>query len=189
MRLLAPAACVLLLAAPAAALGAGDAAPALAAKDVRGRAVSVPAPGRVTLLSFASPANGEAAGEITRAVRVEHPDLEIVSFIDLSAFPGFAREFLSHEIEQRHERALRTTREAFARAGRPAPADLDARIHIVPDFDAASCERYGAGDPRRRPVMVVVGADARVAAILPAAPALDDVKAAVARAVRAAAPR
>jgi hypothetical protein len=65
--LLAPVAALVLLAAcppPATALEAGDAAPALAAKDVRGRALAVPASGRVLLLSFASPADGEAVGEI-----------------------------------------------------------------------------------------------------------------------------
>jgi hypothetical protein len=186
---LAPLACLLLLAAPAAALEAGDAAPALAATDVRGRAFAVPARGRVTLLSFASPSTGEAAGEITRAVRVEHPELEIVSFIDLSRFPGFAREFVAGEMEQRHEDAVRKTQAAFARAGKRAPEDLDARIHIVPDFEAKSCERYGASDTGKRPLLVVVGADGRVVAVFAEAPALAGVEAAVAGALGPGPPR
>jgi hypothetical protein len=190
--LLAPVAALVLLAAcppPATALEAGDAAPALAAKDVRGRALAVPASGRVLLLSFASPADGEAVGEITRAIRVEHPELEIVSFIDLSGFPGFARGVVTREIEQRHEQAVRKTRAAFDEAGKRAPEDLDARIHIVPDFDARSCARYGAGDGGQRPVIVVVGANGRVETILAPARALSDVKAAVERALNAHPPR
>jgi hypothetical protein len=189
VRLLAPLASLLLLAAPAAALEAGDAAPALAARDVRGRPVAVPAPGRVTLLSFASPSTGEAAGEITRAVRVEHPELEIVSFIDLSGFPGFAHDFVAREMEQRHEDAVRKTQAAFARAGKRAPEDLDARIHIVPDFEAKICDQYGARDPGKRPLLVVIGADGRVAAVFAEAPALAGVEAAVARALGPGPPR
>jgi hypothetical protein len=189
VRRLAPLACLLLLASPAAALEAGEAAPALAATDVRGRALAVPVRGRVTLLSFASPSTGEAAGDITRAVRVEHPELEIVSFIDLSGFPAFAHGFLAREMEQHHQDAVRETQAAFARAGKRAPEDLDAHIHIVPDFEAKSCERYGASDLRRRPLLVVVGADGRVAAVFDEALALAGVRAAVAAALGPGAPR
>lgn len=187
----APFAWLLLAAYPALAfaLEAGDAAPPLAPTDIRGRALAVPVPGRVSLLSFASSSTGEAAGEITRAIRLEHPDLEILAFIDLSGFPALARGFVTRELAQRHEEAVRKTQAAFAAAGKAAPADLDARVHIVPDFEAKSCKTYGAGDSGKQPVIVVVGAGGRVEAVFSKAPALGDVKAAVERALGAAAPR
>jgi hypothetical protein len=133
------------------------------------------------LLSFASDSTGEAVGEITRAIRVEHPQLEILALIDLSRFPGFARGFVAREIAKRHDAAVERTREAFVRAGKPAPDDLDARIHTVPDFEAKACERYGAGDAGSQPRIVLVGAEGRVAAVFTRTPMLAEVEAAVAR--------
>ena len=185
MRMRALAVLLLLAAYPAfaAALEAGDAAPPLAPTDIRGRALAVPTPGRAMLLSFASPSTGEAAGEITRAIRVEHPELEILAFVDLSSFPAVARGFVRGRIEERHAAALAKTKAAFAAAGKTAPADLDARIHIVPDFDADGCKAYGASDGENQPVIVLIGANGRIESIFSKARALGDVKAAVARAL------
>ena len=72
------------------------------------------------LLSFASPAKGEAAGEIARAIGVELPTLAIFSFIDLSALPRPMRGFVKREFVKRQESAVRATRAAFVRAGRIA---------------------------------------------------------------------
>jgi hypothetical protein len=171
------------------ALEAGDAAPPLAPTDIRGRALAVPAPGRVMLLSFASPATGEAAGEVTRAIRVEHPELEILAFIDLSEYPAFARGVVRGRIEKRHADAVARTKAAFARAGKTAPDDLDARIHIVPDFDAESCKAYGANEPANQPLIVLIGADGRIEATFAEAASLAEVKAAVDRELGAAPPR
>jgi hypothetical protein len=182
MRRAAGLAWLLLAALPtvAGALQAGDAAPRLAPRDVRGRALEVPAPGRVMLLSFASAATGAALGKLTRAIRVEHPQLEQLAFIDLSRFPAFLRSFLTGEIAKRQADAVRETQAAFARAGRPAPDQLDARTHIVPDFEAQHCAAYGAGDDAHQPRLVLIGADGRVKAIFARAPALADVEEAVA---------
>jgi hypothetical protein len=182
MRMLAPVLCALLVA--GAALAAppepGDAAAPLAPEDAAGRALAVPAPGHVMLLSFASPSTGEAAGEIARAIRVEHPALEILSFIDLSSFPRLLRSFARREIVKRQESAVKATRAAFARAGKTAPDDLAARIHVIPDFDAESGKAYGVGETGNRPVMVLIGADGLVKAIFES-PSFAEVEAAVAR--------
>jgi hypothetical protein len=172
-----------------AALEPGREAPPLTPRDIKGRVLAVPHPGHVMLLSFASQSTGNAAGEIMRAIRLEHPELEILSFIDLSSFPGFARGIVRGRIEKRHDEAVASTRAAFARAGKTAPDDLDARIHIVPDFDAESCQAYGASDPGNQPVIVLIGADGRVVATFAGAPSLDEVKAAVARETRFEPPR
>jgi len=183
MRMLAPAALLLLAASSAFAASPkpGDAAPSLAPEDIKGRALTVPAPGHVTLLSFASRSTAEAAGEITRAMRVEHPGLEILAFIDVSGFPGFMHGVVKGRIAERQEAALKATRAAFAKAGKTAPDDLDARIHIIPDFDAKSFETYGASDTRNQAVIVLIGADGRVKAIFAKTPSLAEVRAAVAR--------
>jgi hypothetical protein len=157
----------------------GDLAPPLAPEDIKGRALAVPAPGHVMLLSFASPSAGEAVGEIARALRVEHPELEILSFIDLSGYPGFMHGVVRRRIATRQAGAVEVTKAAFARAGKTAPDDLDARIHIIPDFDAKSCKAYGASDDGNQPLLVLIGADGRIKASF-ANPALAEVQAAIA---------
>jgi hypothetical protein len=188
--MLAPIAWLLLAASSALAVSPkpGDVAPPLAPQDIKGRALAVPAPGRVMLLSFASPSSGEAVGEIARALRVEHPELEILSFIDLSGFPGFMHGVVRRRIAKRQAGAVEATRAAFARAGRTAPDDLDARIHIIPDFDGQSCKIYGASDDRNQPRLVLIGADGRIEAIF-ANPSLADVRAEVTREMSSDPPR
>ena len=183
MRMLASVALLLLATSAAFAVAPkpGDPAPPLAAEDIKGRALAVPARGHVTLLSFASRSTAEAAGELTRAMRVEHPGLEIASFIDLSSFPGFMHGVVKGQIAERHEAALKTTRAAFAKAGKTAPDDLDARIHIIPDFDAKSCKTYGASDTGNQAVIVLIGADGLVKAIFAKTPSLAEVRATVAK--------
>jgi len=181
MRRFAPIALLLLVASSAfaAAPKPGDAAPPLAPRDIKGRALAVPAPGHLMLLSFASRSTAEAAGKITRAVRVEHPELEILSFIDLSRFPGFTHGVIEGQIMERHEATLNATRAAFARAGKTAPDDLDARIHIIPDFDATSFKAYGASDTGNQAAIALIGADGLVKAIFARTPSLAEVRAAV----------
>ena len=159
--------------------GPGERAVPLAPTDAEGRALSVPAPGRVTLLSFASPSNGESAGEIARAIRVAHPGIEIVSFIDLSGYPRLAHGLVRREMERRQRSAVLATQEAFRRAGKAAPPDLAERVHVIPDFEAATFASYGAGDTGKRPLMLVIGADGVVKGRFEA-PSLDAVEAAVA---------
>src|SRR5690349_22814624 len=59
-------AALLAAAVPPAAPNAGDAAPPLAIKDVKDRALQVPESGSVMLLSFASNSNGEKDRKSTR---------------------------------------------------------------------------------------------------------------------------
>jgi len=175
--------------ASAAGLKPGDASPPLSPEDVKGRVLAVPAPGHVMLLSFASQSTAEAAGEITRAIRVEYPALEILSFIDLSSLPGFMHEVARGRITERQEGAVKATRVAFAKAGKTAPDDLDARIHVIPDFDAKGCEAFGASDTRDQPVIVLIGTDGLVKAIFPKTPSLAEVEAAVAKETGGESPR
>ena len=158
----------------------GDTAPVLAVQDVRGRALVAPVPGHVTLLSFASTSTGEAVGEIARALRVEHPELEILSFIDVSGYPGFTHGLVRRQIAKRQADAVEATRAAFVRAGKTPPDDLDARIHIIPDFDGRYFASYGASGDVNQPRMVLIGADGRIRATFAKPPLLADVKAAVA---------
>lgn len=165
----------------------GSPAPLLSVEDVLERTLTAPIPGRVTLLSFASTSQGEAVGEVARALRVAHPELEVVSFIDVSAYPRLARGFVRREMAKRHGRAVADTRAAFVRAGKTPPADLDVRIHIIPDFEAASFARYGAAGDGNHPRLVLVGADGRIAAVFAPSPQLAEVEAAVAQLVAPAA--
>jgi hypothetical protein len=158
---------------------AGSLAPKLDIKDVKDRPLTVPRAGRVMLLSFASQSTGVKAGEITRAIRVQHPDVEILSFINLSSYPRFLRGMIRGQVRSRQEGAVKEAQEAFKRAGKNAPEDLDAHIHIIPDFDASSCKTYGAMETSDQAQIVLIGADGKVKAFFAKTPSIDDIKAAL----------
>jgi hypothetical protein len=160
----------------------GELATRLAPTDSLGRRVPVPVPGRATLISFASPSNGEAVGAIAREIRVEHPELEVVSFIDVSSYPRLAHGWLQRAILKRQAGAVAETHAAFARAGKTAPPDLSERTFVIPDFEADAFARYDATDTDERPLMVLIGADAVVKAVFEAR-SLDVVRDAVGRAL------
>ena len=168
-----------LLAAPPAI---GEAAPKVSTADVKGRALAIP-DGRVQVLSFASKSNGEVAGDVTRAVRVRHPDVEVISFVDLSGFPGILHGMIRSKILGRQPKAVSDAADAFTKAGKTPPADLDARIHIVPDFDETPCKAYGANDTGHHYVIAVITSAGTIAAMLPGDPSVDDVDAAVTKAL------
>ncbi|MEN8158440.1 MAG: hypothetical protein ABFS41_00045 [Myxococcota bacterium] len=144
----------------------------------------MPIPGRTTLLSFASPSNGEAVGAIAREVRVDHPELEVVSFIDLSSYPRLARGWMRRAIVKRQAGAVLETLEAFANAGRTAPPGLAERVYVIPDFEAEAFARYAVADTGERPLMVLIGADAVVRAVFEAR-SLEVARKAVGRALSA----
>jgi hypothetical protein len=97
-----------------------------------------------------------------------------------ASFPRFMHGVVRRRIAKRQAAAVEATRAAFTRAGKTAPADLDARIHIIPDLDAESCKTYGASDDENQPRLVLIGADGRIEAIF-ANPALSEVRAALAK--------
>lgn len=163
----------------AAAPKVGDPAPKLDVKDVKDRALVVPDTGNVMILSFASKSTGETAGDLTRVIRVLHPDIKILSFIDFSGFPGFLHGTVKGKVLARQPGAVKEGQDAFAKAGKTAPDDLDARIHIIPDFDASSCKAYGATDTGHQAEIVLIGADGTVKAVFEKTPKIEDLKAAV----------
>jgi hypothetical protein len=170
MALVPPIAALLLLAAAAAAgpPDPGQRARALRATDVLGREITVPIPGRLTLLAFASFSNGEAVGAISRELRVDHPEIENLSFLDLSGVPRVARGLIRQAIVMRQAGAVKETREAFVRAGKVPPTDLDERAYVIPDFEAEHFATYGVLDTDTRPRMMLIGADGVVRAVFEA---------------------
>ena len=168
---------VALLASPSAFAGpkAGDAAPAVNTKDVKGRDVVVPAAGKPMVLAFVAKATGEKAAEINREVRLTHPEAEVVTFIDVSGYPGFLHGMVKGKVSSRHDEAVKDDTAAFKKAGKPVPEDLDKRIHLVPDFDAKIMNAYGAKDTDKQAHFVVVGADGKVAAAFEKTPTAADV--------------
>ena len=189
MRTTAFAAAALLLVAPAALAAApavGDSAPPISVKDIKGRAVTVPLPGTVSIVSFASKATGEKGGDLTRAVRLDHPDLNFVSIVDVSGYPGILHGIVKSKLSSRHDDGVKEDAAAFTKAGKPVPAKLDEQLHLVPDWDAKACKAYGATDTGKQAAIAVIGADGKIAALFLQTPKVDDVKAAVEKALAAA---
>lgn len=143
------------------------------------RPVSVPTAGKVMVLSFASRSTGEAAGEVTRALRVRHPEVEFAAFVDLSSYPGFLHGIIRNRVAAHQDGAVADAQAAFVKAGKTPPEDLAARLHIVPTFDTLAATAYGAGDTGDRFQLVMVGAEGTIRAILPQSPSLEEAEAAL----------
>ncbi len=157
-------------------------APRMTVEDHWGRALDVPAPGQVTVLSFASRSTADLASARCRAVRVAHPDVVIVEIMDVSSAPGFLAGKVEGKLAARHETLVADTRAAFDTAGIAAPADLEDRLHIVADWHAAAFEAYGATDADSQAQIAVVAQDGSLASFFAVTPEEDELVAAVARA-------
>jgi hypothetical protein len=168
MAFLPPVAALLLFASAALAGPPSPGQPAVrhATVDALDRSIALPIPGRVTLLSFAGPSSGEAVGVVARDLRVAHPGLEILSFLDFSSYPGFSHGFLRRQVVKRQRSAVQETRDAFARAGKPAPDDLDDHVHVIPDFSAENFAHYGVSEAAKQGAMILIGPDGVVKAFV-----------------------
>src|SRR4051794_26349317 len=83
----------------------GDPAPAVSVNDVKGRAVSVPEAGKPMVLAFVAKPTGEKAAAVTKEVRLAHPEASVITFIDVSGYPGFLKGMVKGKIKDRHEEA------------------------------------------------------------------------------------
>lgn len=161
---------------PAATVGAP--APKIDTKDAKGRKVVVPS-GNPMLLAFVSKATGDVAATVNRMARIDHPDADIITFIDVSGYPGILRGMVRGKLRDRHDEAVKDDAAAFRKAGKEPPADLDQRIHLVGDFSGNLMKQYGATDVGKRAHFVVVAPDGTIAAVFEGAPGADEVKAAL----------
>lgn len=161
-------------------------APRMTVKDHRGRELAVPVPGQITVLSFASRSTADRASASCRAVRVAHPDVTILEIMDVSSAPGFLAGKIQGKLAERHQTIVAETRQAFAAAQKAPPEDLNERIHIVADWDAASFRAYGATNADAEVQIAVIDGDGGLVSFFASTPTDDEVAAAVAR---AAAPR
>lgn len=157
-------------------------APSVAMKDVKGREVAVPAGGKVLLLTFASRSNTEGALAISRAAQAAHPEVEHLVFLDMGRVPGFVRGRAKERLLAQQARIVRDTRDALLQAGKTPPADLDAHIHLIPDWDRKAFKTFGVGGKEAQ--FVVVGPDGTIQATFPKAPNADALKSAVGLAFR-----
>lgn len=154
-------------------------APRMTIKDHRDREVTVPVAGQVTVLSFASRSTADRGSERARAIRVAHPEVAILEVMDLSSAPGFLAGKVKSKLAERHQKILADTQQAFTTAGRPVPADLEERIHIVPDWSAAAFKAYGATNADDEVQVAVIGRDGVVASFFDKTPTIGELDAAV----------
>lgn len=158
------------------------AAPRMSVKDHRGRELSVPALGNVTVLSFASRSTADRASARCRAVRVAHPDVTILELMDVSSAPGFMAGTVKGKLAKRHEEIVADTKAAFAAAHKAPPDNLDERIHIVADWDADAFRAYGATNADEEVQIAVIDGDGGLVTFFAATPTDDQLEAAVTRA-------
>jgi hypothetical protein len=157
-------------------------APRMAVTDHKERELEVPVQGRVTVLSFASRSTADRGSERCREVRVAHPDIEIVEFMNASAVPGILSNKVKGKLAERHESIASDTTRAFAAANKPLPADLDERIHIVPDWTGDAFKAYGATNTDNEVQIAVIDGDGAIVSFFTTTPTAAELDAAVARA-------
>lgn len=151
-------------------------APRMSARDHKDRELELPVPGRVTVLSFASHQTADRGSERCREVRVAHPDVEVVEVMNVSIAPGFLASKVKRKLAERHEQIMADTTRAFVDAHEAVPADLDKRIHIIPDWTGDAFRAFGATDTDHELEMAVIddeGGLVEFFATTPSAAALD----------------
>jgi len=141
-----------------------DVVPPTVLQDIKGRSIKLPVASHVTIISFASKSTAERAGELTRAVRVNFPNVVLVSVIDVSSYPSLFSGMVKSKLKTRHEEAVVEARTAFQKVGKTVPDDLDARIHLVPDFEQTWCKLFGAVETDATAYFALIGRDGRLKA-------------------------
>jgi hypothetical protein len=157
-------------------------APRMAVKDHKERELELPVRGRVTVLSFASRSTADRGSERCREVRVAHPDVELVEFMNASGVPGILASKVKGKLADRHESIASDTTKAFAAANKTPPADLDERIHIVPDWSGDAFKAYGATNTDNEVQIAVIDGGGAIVSFFSATPTAAELSAAVARA-------
>lgn len=156
-------------------------APAFVATDAHKREVTVPPPGKALVLTFASKSTGEQAGNLLRAVRVAHPEVETLSVLDFSSYPRILRGTISKKVATRQTESVAASEAAYRAAGKTPPADLAARIHLAPDFEGNWCKLYGATGLGNTVVAVVIDKGGAIRARFSKTPTTEQLLAAVAQ--------
>ncbi len=157
-------------------------APRMTVKDHKERELELPVRGRVTVLSFASRSTADRASERCREVRVTHPDVEIIEFMNASSVPGILAGKVKGKLADRHEKIVADSTQAFAAAHKSPPADLHDRIHIVADWTGDAFKAYGATNTDNEVQLAVIDGDGRIVSFFTATPSTADVAAGIARA-------
>lgn len=164
-------------------------APRMSVKDHKDRDLELPVPGRVTVLSFASRQTADRGSERCREVRVAHPDIEIVELMNVSSAPSFMANKVKGKLAERHDTIVADTTRAFSAAQKAAPANLEARIHIIADWNGDAFKAYGATNTEAELQMAVIDGDGGIVEFFATTPMAADLSAAVVRANTAGTPR
>lgn len=160
-------------------------APRMTVKDHKERELELPVQGRVTVLSFASRSTADRASERCREVRVAHPEVEIIEFMNASSVPGILAGKVKGKLADRHEQIVADSTQAFAAAHKHPPDDLHDRIHIVADWTGDAFNAYGATNTDNEVQLAVIDGDGRIVSFFTATPSTADVAAGIARATGA----
>lgn len=121
-----------------------------------GRKVDLRNIGTPAILVFHGQDTADAALEVNKAVRREHPGADevfIASIIDLRSFPGMFHGMVKPELEKAY----------FNAAGKlPEGADPADLVVILPDWDGAVHDTADVKNSTRQAVIVVADAQGRV---------------------------
>lgn len=157
-------------------------APRMTVTDHKGRVLELPVRGRVTVLSFASRQTADRGSERCRQIRVAHPQVEVVELMNVSSAPSFLAGKVKSKLADRHDAIVADTKRAFAAAKKTPPTDLDARIHIIADWNGDAFKAYGARNTENELQMAVIDGDRRIVTFFATTPTAAKLDAAVVRA-------
>ncbi len=138
-------------------------APEFTLEDTRGASVSLADyRGKNVIVIFASQATQEASAKAASTLGknlLQKPDIVMITVV---AVPKMFKMMAQGVLKAAQEKALSGARKRFEKEGAEAPADLDKRVFILPDWNGALVKQYGF-DPKAKMVHITaIGPDGEV---------------------------
>lgn len=119
--------------------------------------------GRVVVLIFANQATQEASGKAASGLGkqlLQHPNAAMMTIVGV---PKMFKMMAKGVLKGAQDKALDGARKRFEKEGQTAPADLDQRVLILPDWDATVVKSYGFDTKAKEVHLAVVAPDGSLA--------------------------
>lgn len=140
-------------------------APDFTLEDTHGQPVRLAdRKGRLVVLVFASQATQEASGKAASGMGkklLQNPAVDIFTIVSV---PKMFKLMAMGVLKGAQQKAVEGARKRFEKEGATAPADLEKRIVILPDWDGGVVKQYGFDSKAKSVHMALIGTDGAIVA-------------------------